>query len=90
MIFGKQRGDVCGKKIVYYNLFVIDMFITIAKVTMLHTYTDLMTKTKYHTKKKVQNGSVKTNFYYPSRIVLKVNLESNSVGLTYFKLYNHP
>ena len=38
----------------------------------------------------MHHGSVKTNFFCPGRMVLKVNLESNSVELMYFKSHNHP
>ena len=38
----------------------------------------------------MHHGSVKTNSVCPGRMVLKVNIESNSVELTYFKSRNHP
>ena len=38
----------------------------------------------------MHHGSVKTNSVCPGRMVLKVNIESNSVELTYFKSRSHP
>ena len=37
----------------------------------------------------MHDGSLKRNPFCPGRIVLKINLESNSVELTYFKSLNH-
>ena len=80
--FSKQRGDRCGKKFryVYYNC-------QRDGAQRIHRAHD---KKGCHTKRKVHHGSVKTNSFCPGRMVLKVNLESKSVELTYFKSYNHP
>ena len=47
-------------------------------------------KIDYHAKKKVHHGRVKTNSFCPGHMVLKVNLESDSVELTYFMSHKHP
>ena len=75
--FSKQRGDRCGKKFryVYYD----------CQRDGAHRIHRAHDKKDYHTKRKVHHGSVKTNSFCPGRMVLKVNLESNSVELTYFK-----
>ena len=39
---------------------------------------------------RVHHENVKTNSFCPGRMVLKVNLESKSVELTYFKSHNDP
>ena len=38
----------------------------------------------------MHQGSVKINSFCPGRMVLKVNLEGDSVELTYFKPHKHP
>ena len=80
--FGKQRSYRCGKKFQYVNYnFQRDGAQSIHKA---------LDKTDYHTKRKVHHGRVKRNSFCPGRMVLKVNLESSSVELTYFKSHNHP
>ena len=64
------------------------MFITIANVTVLNVYTELMIKKIVL--QRVHHENVKTNSFCPGRMVLKVNLESKSVELTYFKSHNDP
>ena len=78
--FSKQRGDRYGKKFRY-------VYCQRDCAQRIHKAHD---RKYYHTKRKVHHGSVKTNSFCPGRMILKVNLESNSVELTYFKSHNHP
>ena len=73
MYFSKQRGDRCGKKL---------MFIATANVMVLNVNTELMTKKRLPCKYKVRHGSVKTNSFCESCMVMKVNFKSNLVELT--------
>ena len=77
-----NKGDRCGKKFryVYYHC-------QREAAQRIHRVHD---KEDYHTKRKVHQGSVKTNSFCPSRMVLKVNLEGDLVELTYFKSNKHP
>ena len=67
-----------------------DMFIATANVMVLNVNTELMTKKRLPCKYKVRHGSVKTNSFCESCMVVKVNFESNLVKLTCFKFHNHP
>ena len=79
--FSKQRGDRCGKNFqyVYYNCQLDDA----------HLINRAQDKKDHQTIRKMHHGSLKSNSFCQGRMVLKVNLKSNSVDLTYFKFHNH-
>ena len=65
----------------------VDLLIYLTDHHNLHRALD---KNDYYAKRNVNHGSVKTNSFCPGHMVSKVNLESDSVELTYFRSRKYP